>query len=163
MSSNVKSVPNGYHTVTPYIIIKNAADAIEFYKKAFNAKEGHRMLGPDNKTIMHAEITIGNSAIMISEEYKEMNCVSPVSIGGNSVWFYVYVEDVDTTFNQAVSAGATIVEPVKDQFWGDRMGSLKDQFGYQWSIATHKKDLSMDEIKKAGEEFFAEMSKHKDT
>jgi PhnB protein len=163
MTANVKPVPDGYHTITPYIIIKDAERAIEFYKKSFNAEERHRMYGPDNKTIMHAEIIIGDSAIMLSEESKERKCFSPQSVRGNPVWLYVYVKDVDSTFNQAVSEDATVLEPVNDAFWGDRVGSLKDPFGYQWSIATHKKDLSLDEIKKAAEGFCAEMSKKKAT
>ena len=121
------------------------------------------MYGPDNKTIMHAEIIIGDSAIMLSEESQEMKSFSPQSVGGNPVWLYLYVNDVDSTFNQAVSAGATVVHPVNDAFWGDRVGLIKDPFGYQWSIATHKKDLSLDEIKKAAEDFCAEMSKKKAT
>ena len=163
MTANVKPVPDGYHTITPFIIIKDAERAIKFYKKSFNAEERHRMYGPDNKTIMHAEIIIGDSAIMLSEESQEMKSFSPQSVGGNPVWLYLYVNDVDSTFNQAVSAGATVVRPVNDAFWGDRVGSIKDPFGYQWSIATHKKDLSLDEIKKAAEGFCAEMSKKKAT
>ncbi|HET9807949.1 MAG TPA: VOC family protein [Nitrososphaeraceae archaeon] len=163
MTANVKPISDGYHTITPYIIIKDAERAIEFYKKSFNAEERHRMYGPDNKTIMHAEIIIEDSAIMLSEESQEMKCFSPQSVGRNPVWLYVYVKDVDSTFNQAVSEGATVLEPVNDAFWGDRVGSLKDPFGYQWSIATHKKDLSAEEIKKAAEGFCAEMSKKKAT
>ena len=159
MTANVNPVPDGYHTITPYIIIKDAERAIEFYKKSFNAEERHRMYGPDNKTIAHAEIRIGDSAIMLSEESKEMKSFSPQTVGGNPVWLYVYVNDVDSTFNQAVSAGATVIQPVNDAFWGDRVGSLKDPFGYQWSIATHKKDLSPEEIKKAAEDFCKTMSK----
>jgi PhnB protein len=102
MTSNINPVPEGYHTITPYIIIKDAERAIEFYKKSFNAEERHCMYGPDNKTIMHAEIIIGDSAVMLSEESQEMKCFSPQSIGGNPVWLYVYVKDVDSTFNQAV-------------------------------------------------------------
>ena len=160
-NSNVKPIPEGYHTVTPFIIVKNAESAIEFYKKAFDAKERHRLYGTDNKTIMHAEITIGDSAVMISEEIPDMKWLSPSTIGGNPTSFYVYVEDVDSFFDKAVSEGATVVEPVSDAFWGDRFGFLKDPFGHQWSIATHKKDLSQVEIQKASENFCAEMSKQK--
>ncbi len=163
MTANVKAVPDGYHTITPYIIIKDAGRAIEFYKKSFNAKENHRMYASDNKTIMHAEIIIGDSAIMLSEESNEMKCFSPQSVGGNPVWLYLYVEDVDSIYNQAISAGATVLESVNDAFWGDRIGSLKDPFGYQWSIATHKKDLSPEEIKKGAEDFCAEMTNKKVT
>jgi PhnB protein len=118
----------------------------------------HRL---DGKTIMHADLKIGDSVIMLTEESTEMKALSPESIGGSPVSLYVYVKDVDGVFNQAVSEGATVLYPVRDQFYGDRSGYLKDPFGHLWSIATHKKDLSPDEIRKAGEAFFEEMSKTK--
>jgi len=161
MKNNVQPIPEGYNTVTPFIIVKNAESAIEFYKKAFNAEERYRLYGTDNKTIMHAEIIIGNSPIMLTEEFPDMKCLAPTTIGGNPTWFYVYVQDVDTFFDNAISVGAKIVEPVQDAFWGDRFGSLKDPFGHQWSIATHKKDLSLEEIKKGSKEFCAKMSKNR--
>ena len=161
MSESPKTIPEGYHSINTYLIVRNADRAIEFYKKAFGAEERFRMYGPDGKAIMHAELKIGDSIFMLSEESKEMKAHSPESIGGSPVSLYVYVRDVDQIFNQAVSEGATVLKPVNDQFYGDRSGYLKDPFGHLWSIATHKKDLSPDELRKAGEAFFEEMSKMK--
>ena len=160
MTENVKTTtPEGYHSITPYLVVRNASKAIDFYKKAFNAEERVRMESPDGKSITHAELKIGDSVFMLTEESDVMKCQSPESIGGSPISLYVYVKDVDTTFNQAVSVGSTILDPISDKFYGDRSGYLKDPFGHLWSIATHKKDLSLDEIKKAGKEAFAEMSK----
>lgn len=161
MSESPKTIPEGYHSINTYLVVRNADRAIEFYKKAFGAEERFRMSGPDGKSIMHAELKIGDSIFMLSEESKEMKAHSPESIGGSPVSMYVYVRDVDQIFNQAVSEGATVLKPVNDQFYGDRSGYLKDPFGHLWSIATHKKDLSPDELRKAGEAFFEEMSKMK--
>jgi PhnB protein len=161
MSDNVKIIPEGYHSISPYLVVRNADRAIEFYKKAFGAEEHFRMHGPSGKHIMHAELKIGDSVFMLTEESPDMKALSPVSIGGSPVSLYVYVKDVDSVFNQAVAEGATALHPVKDQFYGDRSGYLKDPFGHLWSIATHKKDLSPDELRKAGEAFFEEMSKTK--
>ena len=161
MSENVKIIPEGYHSINPYLVVRNAERAIEFYKKAFGAEERFRMHRPDGKAIMHAELKIGDSVFMLTEESREMKALSPESIGGSPVSLYVYVKDVDSVFNQAVSEGATILHPVNDQFYGDRSGYLKDPFGHLWSIATHKKELSPDELKKAGQAFFEEMSKAK--
>ena len=147
MAGNVKPVPEGYHTATPYLIVKDAAKAIEFYKQAFGATELMRMSGPGGK-IMHAEIRIGDSIIMMGDENPQMGSRSPQSTGGSPVGLYLYVEDCDKVFNQAVSTGATSVNPLKDQFYGDRSGSIRDPFGHSWWIATHKEDLSMDEIRK---------------
>ena len=161
MSESVKIIPEGYHSVNPYLVVRNADRAIEFYKKAFGAEERSRMHGPDGKAIMHAELKIGDSVFMLTEESPDMKALSPESIGGSPVSLYVYVKDVDSIFNQAVSEGATILHPVNDQFYGDRSGYLKDPFGHLWSIATHKKDLSPDELRKAGQAFFEQMSKAK--
>ncbi|MFZ0203798.1 MAG: VOC family protein [Nitrososphaeraceae archaeon] len=161
MSESPKKIPDGYHSINPYLVVRNADKAIEFYKKAFSAEERFRMYGPDGKTIMHADLKIGDSAFMLTEESKEMKALSPESIGGSPVSMYVYVTDVDTIFNQATSEGATVLKPVRDQFYGDRSGYLRDPFGHLWSIATHKKDLSPDELRNAGEAFFEEMSKSK--
>ena len=163
MNESAKVIPEGYHSINPHLIVRNAAQAIEFYKKAFGAEERFSMQGPDGNSIMHAELKIGDSIFMLAEESAEMKCHSPESIGGSPVSMYVYVRDVDAIFNQAVSAGATEMNPVKDQFYGDRSGYLRDPFGHLWSIATHKKDLSPEELRKAGETFFAEMSKTKAT
>lgn len=161
MNENVNMIPDGYHSINSYLVVRNAAKAIDFYKKAFSAEERFRMHGPDDKTIMHAELKIGDSVFMLTEESSEMKTLSPESIGGSPVSMYVYVNDVDAVFNQAVSEGATVLNPVRDQFYGDRSGYLRDPFGHLWSIATHKKDLSPDELRKAGEAFFEEMSKTK--
>jgi PhnB protein len=161
MSENVKIIPEGYHSVNPYLVVRNADRAIEFYKKAFSAEERFRMYGPDGKTIVHAELKIGDSVCMLIEESSEMKVLSPESIGGSPVSLYVYVKDADGVFNQAVAEGATALHTVKDQFYGDRSGYLQDPFGHLWFIATHKKDLSPDELRKAGEAFFEEMSEAK--
>jgi PhnB protein len=161
MSESVKIIPEDYHSINPYLVVRNADKAIEFYKKAFNAEERFRMHGPDGKTIMHAELKIGDSVFMLTEESPDMKALSPESIGGSPISLYVYVKNVDGVFNQAVSEGATALYPVRDQFYGDRSGYLKDPFGHLWTIATHKKDLSPDQLRKAGEAFFEEMSKTK--
>lgn len=152
-----KPIPDGYSTITASLIVKNAVNAIEFYKKAFGAQELYRFLGPDSKTIMHAELKIGNSRIMLSEEALQMNCRSPQSLGGTGIHIYMYVDDADTTFDKAVAAGAKPTMPIADMFWGDRFGTIQDPFGHVWGIATHKKDMSTEEINKAGQEFFKHM------
>jgi PhnB protein len=143
----VKAIPDGYHTVTPYLIVKGAASAIEFYKKAFGATELMRFPMPDGK-VGHAEIKIGNSPIMLADEFPEMGARGPQSLGGSPVGILLYVEDVDTRFSQAVAAGATVERPLKDQFYGDRSGTVVDPFGHKWTIATHKEDVSLDEMHK---------------
>ena len=157
MSKSTKKIPEGYHSINTYLVVRDGAKAIEFYKKAFGAEEHFRMHGPDGKTIMHADLKIGDSVFMLTEESTEMKALSPESIGGSPVSMYLYVEDVDTVFNQAVSEGAKVLMSVRDQFYGDRSGHLRDPFGHLWSVATHKKDLSPDELKKAGETFLEEM------
>lgn len=147
MAGKVKTTPDGYHTVTPYLTIRNAAGAIDFYKKAFGATELMRMADPSGK-VGHAELKIGDSPIMLSDEFPEMDVRSPETIGGSPVAIMLYVEDVDTIARQAVAAGAKIVKPVEDQFYGDRAGKLLDPFGHVWWIATHKEDLSPAEIRK---------------
>ena len=141
----VKPIPEGYHTVTPYLIVRGAADAIEFYKKAFEAKELFRYPSPDGK-IGHAEILIGDSPIMLADEYPEMGYKGPKSLSGSPVSIMVYVEDVDRIFNQAVTAGATVKEELQDKFYGDRSGTVTDPFGHVWHISTHKEDVSMEEM-----------------
>jgi PhnB protein len=147
MTSKVKPIPEGYHSVTPYLIVKNAADAIEFYKKAFGATELFRMDQPDGK-IGHAEIKIGDSPIMLSDEFPEMGHRGPQSLGGSPVSIMLYVEDVDAVVNRATSAGAKLDRPVEDKFYGDRAGSLTDPFGHIWHIGTHKEDVSPEEMEK---------------
>lgn len=140
-----KPIPEGYHTATPYLIVKGAAEAIEFYKKAFGARELMRFADPSGK-VGHAEIKIGNSPIMLADEYPDMGYRGPQSLGGSAVSILLYVEDVDRLFAQAIAAGGKVDRPVKDQFYGDRSGTLKDPFGHVWTIATHKEDLSPEEM-----------------
>ena len=138
-------VPEGYRTVTPYLVIRDAAKAIEFYKKVFGATETMSMPMPDGK-IAHAEIKIGDSMVMISDEIPEFGTKSPQTLNGTPVGIFLYVPDVDATFTQAIASGATEVMPVADQFWGDRYGKVRDPFGHQWNIATHTEDLTPEEI-----------------
>ena len=147
-------VPKGYHAVTPGLALRDTAAAIEFYKKAFGAKELGRMPGPDGK-IMHAELQIGDSKVMVGEEMPQMGHPSPQTLGGTCVNLYVYVKDVDKSFAQAVNAGATVVMPVSDMFWGDRHGALRDPFGHGWGLATRKRNLSTKQMMQAAQEFFA--------
>jgi len=143
----VKPIPAGYHTVTPYLACGDGAAAIEFYKKAFGAKEKVRMPGPDGK-VGHAEIEIGDSRIMLTGEYAAMNFLSPVSRGGTTVTIHLYVKDCDALTARAVKAGATLLRKVEDQFYGDRMGTVQDPFGHVWHLATHTEDVPMAELRK---------------
>jgi len=143
---SVRAIPAGYHSVTPYLYVNGAAEAIEFYKQAFGAVEVLRLDAPGGM-IAHAEIKIGDSHVMLTDEWPQMDALGPTSRGGTTVGLCVYTEDCDAMFNRAVSAGATIVRPVQDQFYGDRAGTVKDAAGHQWTIATHIEDLSADEIK----------------
>ena len=142
-----RTIPEGYHSVTPYLIINGATDAIEYYKKAFGATELFRMPAPEGK-IGHAEIKIGDSPIMLADEFPEMGYKSPQSLGGSPVSIMIYVADVDTVFNQAIAAGGKEQRPVKDQFYGDRSGTLEDPFGHVWHVATHKEDVSPEEMER---------------
>lgn len=145
MAKPGKPVPEGYHTLTAHLVVKGAAAAIEYYKKAFGAEEVLRMPGPGG-TIMHAEIRIGDSHIMLNDEFPDFRKLSPRTIGGSPVTLHLYVNDVDAVFDRAVKAGATVMMPVGDMFWGDRYGALEDPYGHHWSIATHKEDLTAEEI-----------------
>ena len=147
MSKPVHYIPDGYHTVTPYLIVKGAASALEVYQKAFGAKELCRMPQPDGR-IGHAEIKVGDSHIMLADECPEMDVRSPQSLGGTSVHILLYVEDVDSTAVQATAAGLTVLRPVKDQFYGDRSGCFQDPFGHIWTISTHKEDVSPEEMER---------------
>jgi PhnB protein len=142
----VKPIPDGYGTVTPYLYIKDAARAIDYYRTAFGAIELYRLADPGGR-IGHAEILIGTSRIMLADEFPEMNVRGPQSLGGTSVSFLIYVEDVDASFDRAIAAGATVLRAVKDQFYGDRSGTLSDPFGHSWTIATHVEDVSPEEMK----------------
>lgn len=152
--AGVKPIPEGYHSVTPYLCCRDAARAIEFYKKAFGATEIMRMAAPDGK-VGHAELQIGNSRVMIADEFPEMQFLSPASIGGTPITLHLYVEDVDAVVPRAVGAGAKVTRPVKDEFYGDRAGQVEDPFGHKWHVATHKEDLTMEEIEKRQKAAFA--------
>ena len=144
---SVKAIPDGYYSLTPYLVCKGAAKAIEFYSKAFGAKETVRMPGPGG-AIMHAEVKIGNSMLMLADEQKERGHLSPDSIGGTACSIMLYTEEVDDVFKRAVAAGAKAEMPPADMFWGDRMGNIVDPFGHKWTIATHKEDVSPAEMEK---------------
>jgi len=144
--ANVKPIPDGYHSVTPYLTISGAADAIDYYKKAFGATELFRM--DHQGKVGHAEIKIGDSPIMLADEFPEMGQVSPKTLGGSPVGIMIYVDDVDTIFNRAIAAGGEQQKPLQDQFYGDRSGTLKDPFGHVWTVATHKEDVTSEEMDK---------------
>lgn len=142
--ANVKPIPDGYHSVTPYMIVKGAAAAIDYYKNAFGATELFRM--EHEGKVGHAEIKIGDSPIMLADEHPEMNAYSPKTAGGTPISLMIYVDDVDSMFKRAIELGGTEMRPVKDQFYGDRSGTLTDPFGHVWTVATHKEDLTPEEI-----------------
>ena len=148
--TKVKPIPDGMHTVTPHLVCAGASDAIEFYKKAFNAVEGGRLPGQGGK-LMHAMIRIGDSPIMLVDEFPEWGSFGPKALKGSSVTIHLYVEDVDAAVARAVGAGAKITMPLEDMFWGDRYCKLEDPFGHHWSIATHVRDVSPDEMREAME------------
>lgn len=143
----VQAIPQGYHTLTPFMTVRDAARAIEFYKQAFGATEKGVMKAPDGK-VMHAELIIGDSIFMLADEFPQFGSLSPQTTGGSGMGLHIYVEDVDTAFDRAVKAGANVEMPVSDMFWGDRYGRLADPFGHKWSIATHKRDMSREEMDK---------------
>ena len=145
--SNVKAIPEGYHNVTPYLFVRSAASAIDFYKSVFGATEVMRMAGSNGK-IMHAELKIGDSIVMLADENPQTGVMSPQTIGGYSVGLHVYVENVDAVMQRAAESGAKLLRPIKDQFYGDRSGSLLDPFGHMWSVATHVEDVSPEEMRK---------------
>jgi PhnB protein len=155
-----KPIPDGYHAVTPSLTLKNSKKAIEFYQRAFGAKVLDMFPNPSGQGIMHATIQIGDSIIMMGDEFPAPHSPrSAETLGASPISLYVYVSDVDAVFKQAVAAGGTAVMPVAEMFWGDRAGTLKDPFGYQWMIATHKRDLTKDQIRTEAEAFFAEAAK----
>jgi PhnB protein len=153
----VKPIPDGYHSVTPYLIVKGAARAIDFYKQAFGATELFRMADPSGR-VGHAEIKIGDSPVMLADEFPDMGYRGPESLGGSAVSLLIYVENVDAVAGQAVAAGAKVLRPVKDQFYGDRSGTFADPFGHVWTIATHKEDLSPEELQQRSEAFLKQQS-----
>jgi PhnB protein len=150
-----KHIPDGYHSVTPYLIVKGAGAALEFYKRAFGVTEVMRMPAPDGK-IGHAEIKIGDSHIMLADEYPERGYRGPQSLGGTSVSLMIYVERVDDFFKQALAAGAKELQPIKDQFYGDRSGTLLDPFGHMWTIATHVEDVLPPEMERRAQEYMGQ-------
>jgi PhnB protein len=147
-----KSIPDGYHSVIPYLIVKGGADAIGFYKRAFGATEQMRMATPDGR-IAHAEIKLGDSVVMLADEHPEMGHRSPVSLGGAGVNLLVYVDQVDEVFKRAIASGAKELQPIKNQFYGDRSGALEDPFGHRWTLATHVEDVAPDELRRRAEKF----------
>ncbi len=156
MASRIREVPKGFHTATPHLIVTDSARAIDFYKRAFGAEELFRVDLPNGK-VGHAELKIGNSIIMLSDEMP--GCArSPQSLGGTGVDIFLYVKDVDQVFNQAVAAGAKIAMPLGDMFWGDRYGQVTDPFGHSWSIATHKEDVHPEELRKRAKTAMAQMA-----
>jgi PhnB protein len=159
--SKVKPIPEGFHTLAPHITVADAAKAIEFYKKALGAKEIGRHAGPGGK-IMHAQLQIGDSRLMLNDAFPEMGACGPTPTAGGGAPFTIHlcVEDVDNVFNQAIAAGAKATMPVMDQFWGDRYGKFVDPFGHHWSVATHIKDMTPAEIEAAGQAAMAAMGKH---
>ncbi len=150
MSNTVNPIPEGMHSLTPHLICANASAAIDFYQRAFNATLGGRMDGP-NGSVMHAMMKIGDSHIMLADEMPDWGSVGPRTLKGSPVVLHVYVPDVDAAFAQAVEAGAKVTMPLENMFWGDRYGKLEDPFGHQWSLASHVRDVSMEEMKKASE------------
>jgi PhnB protein len=160
MAGKVNPIPEGYRTVTPYLIVRGVAKAIDFYRKAFGAEEVMQMPGPGGK-ISHAEIKIGDSMVMMADENPEWGSNSPQALNGTPVGIFLYVPNVDATYKQAVDAGATPTMPPSDMFWGDRYGKLKDPFGHEWSLGTHIEDVPPAEMGKRQEEFFAQMAAKK--
>jgi PhnB protein len=152
-----KPIPEGYHSVSPALSIDGAAEAIEFYKRAFGATERLRMPGPEG-TVAHAELEIGDSVVMLSDPFPQATVKPPTVLGGTSVAIFMYVEDVDATFQQAVDAGATVTMPLDDMFWGDRFGSVTDPYGHTWSLATHVEDVPPEQMADRAKEAMAAMS-----
>ena len=152
-----KPIPENYHALTPHVAVDNAAKAIEFYKRAFGAKERGRMPGPGD-TIAHAELEIGDSVLMLADPFPQSTLKPPKKLGGTSVGIFLYVEDVDEVVQQVVDAGGSVTMPVEDQFWGDRYGVVADPFGHTWQIATHVEDLTPEEIMERGKKAMASLS-----
>ncbi len=156
--AQVKAIPEGMHSLTPHLVIDGAADAIAFYKRAFGAVESGRLAGPDGK-LMHAMLRIGDSPLMLADEFPQWGSVGPQTLKGSPVTIHLYVEDADAVFAQAQAAGATVKMPLQDMFWGDRYGVLDDPFGHHWSIATHVRDVSPEEMHKAAQQGCSDAAK----
>ena len=148
MAKTVKAIPEGCRSVTPHLVVRGAARAIEFYRRAFGAEEAMRIPSRDGQKVMHAELRIGDSLVFLNDEFPEMGARAPESLGGTPVTLHLYVQDADAVFARAVAAGARPLMPLQDMFWGDRYGKLADPFGHEWAIATHKEDLTPEEIGK---------------
>jgi PhnB protein len=161
MPKPVSGMRKGFHTITPGLVVKDGNRAIEFYKKAFGAEETVRMTGPDGRSLMHAEMKIGDSIFFVGDESPDQGALSPQTIGGTPVSMHLYVTNVDAAFKRAVDAGAQVKMPVTDMFWGDRYGKVQDPFGHTWGIATPKEDLTPEEMKQRMQEFFTQMGKQK--
>lgn len=153
-----KPIPDGFHSLTPHLVVPDGAAAIEFYKKAFDAHELARLMTPDGKAVMHGQLQIGNSMLMLGGEMPP-HCLAPINRGGTSVTLHVYTADADAAFDRAVKAGCTVVMPVSDMFWGDRYGVVQDPYGHQWAIATHAHDFTQAQIAANAEAFFAKIQK----
>ena len=156
--SDVKPIPDRFNTVSVYLIVPNSVEALEFYARAFGAETISRMAGQDGSSTLHAEIGIGDSTVMLTDENPQWNLKSPGSLGGCSASVHLYVEDVDAAFERAVDAGCQVLAPVEDMFWGDRYGKVADPFGHHWGIATHKEDVPEEELGQRAAEFFANMA-----
>jgi len=154
-----KPIPDGFNSLSAHLIVNDGLAAIEFYKKALGAQEVMRMMSPDGQALMHAQLKVGNSTLMLANEFPP-NCLSPKSRGGSSVFLHIYTENADALFDRAVAAGCQIRMPMSDTFWGDRYGQVEDPFGHQWSIATHQHDWTPEQIAANAKEFFAKMPKH---
>ena len=153
----VSSIPKGCNTVSAYLVLKDVKKALEFYSRAFGSTGETCLEGPDG-SVMHAEMRLGNSTIMLSQENPQWNCISAETMGGSPVSMHVYVDDCDALFKQAIKAGCVEVAPMMDAFWGDRFGKVADPFGYTWGLATHKEDLTPEELRKRGQEWMAQMA-----
>ena len=156
MAGKVQAIPPGFHTLTPHLIVRNADEAIEFYKKALGA-EVLNVARMDDNRIMHAALRIGDSILMLNDEMPEYGSLSPLANGGSGVTIHVYTEDVDSAYNRAVSAGAKVKMPLMDQFWGDSYGVVTDPYGHSWSLASHVKDMSPEDMQRGQDEAFAKM------
>jgi uncharacterized glyoxalase superfamily protein PhnB len=156
----IKPIPDGYHTVTPYLTVRRATDTIEFYERALGAQELMRIPGPDGR-VMHAEVKIGDCIVMLSEEQPDQNCLSPATLKSTTGSLYLYVPDVDAAFKRAADAGGKVLMPLANMFWGDRIGQIEDPSGHRWTLATHKEDLTPEEMGKRQREFFASLGQQK--
>lgn len=154
MTGSVESIPEGYSTVTPHLVIRGAVEAIDFYKKAFGAEEIYRQMTPEGQAVLHAALKFGNSVLMLCDEFPKGDCNAPKSLNGTTVAMHLYVEDADRAFQRAIEAGCTASMPIMDAFWGDRYGKVKDPFGHVWSIATRIAEVSPEEINRAADAYF---------